>query len=685
MVAGFCADPRIVTMRSMYEYPAPQPSPPPPAGPSGLLARPRILIAAFAAVAALSAGLGIVLVQGGDQPPAETTGATTAEEQSVTTAPATEAGTDGAASTDEGAGEAESQNAADEEVPDGDDPLIEMSGTGAPDLVEPLSPAPVEPEPLVPAGVNPLDEACAAALAAGENLVVRPDPVSLPPAVMASTLEVHNCGDSTVDWTAATVPWVELDDEAGTLGGGATAILGYHIDTDDLGAFDFRIKVSEPGHNTYVGVDGFREAVGRDFQAGGGSFTAGAGAGGCNNDCIVSAQLTDNANSPDLGLRVKLDTPANVSVWVHTAAPSIDDDGDPFFSGVGLAAFTAGFETDWSTSLTGLDWATDYFIVVEAIDENGGISHRSGGFRTRSTGAGIDAGFTNEVDGGCSVQCIDFGQVVINPYTLNDVEIVNSAIVPADWTLWLSTQTPAVIDGVPTLGDEWIIATSSAPDQLFSHQVDDLAWSTTYHVVVAAEDDLGRRSYQSGFFTIADEPEVLITHQILQAVVINDGDSLGKGEISLSYGVLDGGNHSIGEFRLGDGQHIPFDTGEGIWQQFVHGDGFTPQFAVTMIERDQRGGFDFQMEDFLSAAHGSNTNFHWDGAVAEPVPLDAVDELPRCAEFGISGAWADQACVRLDSDGDHGAQFPGFTTLVGIHVDTTAPNDVLPPWQGADG
>ena len=677
MVAGFCADPRIVTMRSMYEYPAPQPSPPPSSKPSRE-ARLGIVAGVLATLAVVGGGLALAFSGDGSGPASEA--ATTVEEQLTATAPTTTSPDEGEAS---GAGEPDENvgNVGGEELPDEEDPLVAGPDQPAVELIEPLSPAPIEPEPLVPASVNPLDQACAAALGAGENLVVRPDPVSLPPAVLASSLEVHNCGAGTVDWTAATVPWVDLGTESGTLGGGETALLDYVVDTDDLGAFDFRIKVSEPGHNTYVDVDGFRDAVGRDFQAGGGSFTAGEGAGGCNNECIVSAQLTDNATTPDLGLRVKLDTPANVNVWVHTSAPSIDDDGDPFFTGVGLAAFTAGFETDWTTTLGGLSWDTEYFIVVEAIDENGGVSHRSGQFRTRSTGAGVDAGFTNEVDGGCSTQCIDFGQVVINPYTLNDVEIVNSAIVPADWTLWLSTQNPKLIDGIPTLGDEWIVAESAEPDQLFSHQVDGLEWNTQYHVVVAAEDDLGRRSYRSGFFQIGDEPQVLVTQQILRTVVTNDADGTGRGEITFVWGIPDEYLRSIGEVRLDTGDHVPFQPGQNLYQRLVDPAGFVPSLMFTMFERDHDPGDNFDIAPFLTIERGSSEEHFWNGSRMGLGQIAHLDGYTRCSEYGIDGSWADQACVRVDTDDSFGDQFPGFSAIIGIHVDTIDADGSLPPWN----
>ncbi|MEM8709012.1 MAG: hypothetical protein AAGE98_21300, partial [Actinomycetota bacterium] len=485
-MAGFRGESVIVTLGTMYEYPAPQT----PEADSFMnrLLQNRTALAGVAVVLAVIGGLvGLRLTDGdatdetaapavtetaeptGTAEPTETTEPTDVD---TTVAPTTTATT----APDEGG-----------EIPDEEDPLAPGPGSEPGETAEPVEPPPPDPEELIPATVDPLAEACAAALADGENLIVRPDVQHLSPGDTVGSFEVHNCGGGAVDWTAATVGWVNLDAAAGTLGSGETFVLGYGVATDDLGAFDFKLKVSEPGHNTYVDVDGFRQAVGRDFQAGGGSFTAGAGAGGCNNSCITSALLSDNATTPDLTLRVQLDTPAMVNVWVHTQAPVQDSDGDPSFPSVGLTAFTSGFETDWTTTLGDLTWATDYFIIVEAIDENGGVSYRSGEFRTRSAGAGIDGGFTNSVDAGCSLQCIETGTVVPDPTFPNDVEVVATSDTPARWTLWISDQNPPkLVDGVPVLGAEFEVFSTPGYSQTFARQIDDLAFETTHHVLLRA-------------------------------------------------------------------------------------------------------------------------------------------------------------------------------------------------------
>lgn len=676
-MAGFIDDDQIVTLGAMYEYPTP-PTPKADSFIDRLLQHRTAAIGVIIVIAVVGGLIGLTVGSGGDgdetadQAPAESTDVDT------TVAPTTSVGTD---SPDEGGETAGAGESASSEIPDEEDPLAPGTGTGPGEGIEPVEPPAPSPEELIPATVNPLADACAAALAEGENLIVRPDVQHLPPGDTVGSFEVHNCGNGAVDWTASTVPWVNLDDAGGTIGGGESFVLGYGVATDDLGAFDFKLKVSEPGHNTYVDVDGFREAVGRDFQAGGGSFTAGAGAGGCNNSCITSALLSDNATTPDLTLRVKLDTPAMVNVWVHTEEPVQDADGDPSFPGVGLAGFTSGFETDWTTTLGNLAWATDYFIIVEAIDENGGVSYRSGEFRTRSAGAGIDGGFTNSVDAGCSLQCILTGTVVPDPDFSNDVEVVATSDTGARWTLWISPKQPELIDGVPTVSDEWEIFTTPGYSKSFAREVDDLEFDRTYFVVLRATDDSGRSSYQSGSFTTGEELRALAIIRILRAEVTNDADGVGRGEITLYAGGSELDMLRTGEQRLGDGHHVHFEPGQGAFEILVTRDGWLPNVVLTMYERDEKLPPTFDIVGGLTTERGSTNDKHfWNGTSTGLTQVQQLDTLARCSDYGITNEWADQACVKVATTNTYGDQFPGFEAIVGftiltdyIYTDSTKP------------
>ena len=289
-MAGFSDAVGIVTLGNMYEYPTP-PTPKADSFIDRLLQNRTAAIGVIIVIAVVGGLIGLTVGSGDGETAVDAAVTESTDGVATTVAPTTSTAT----TTEESGGTTTGG-----ETPDDEDPLAPGTGTEPSEGVEPVEPPAPTPEELIPATVDPLADACAAALAEGENLIVRPDVQHLPPGDTVGSFEVHNCGNGAVDWTATTVGWVNLDDAAGTIGGGESFVLGYGVATDDLGAFDFKLKVSEPGHNTYVDVDGFREAVGRDFQAGGGTFTAGAGAGGCNNSCITSALLSDNATTPDL-------------------------------------------------------------------------------------------------------------------------------------------------------------------------------------------------------------------------------------------------------------------------------------------------------------------------------------------------------------------------------------------------
>jgi hypothetical protein len=86
---------------------------------------------------------------------------------------------------------------------------------------------------------------------AGAKLAVSPDPLALPAGATSGAVTLHNCGTEPTGWTSATKPWVALGAKDGTLAAGATAELGFTVDDSALpaGAYTFRIKVSQPGHN----------------------------------------------------------------------------------------------------------------------------------------------------------------------------------------------------------------------------------------------------------------------------------------------------------------------------------------------------------------------------------------------------------------------------------------------------
>ena len=71
-------------------------------------------------------------------------------------------------------------------------------------------------------------------LAAGNSLLITPDPLVLESGDLSHHHTITNCGDAPVDWTAETIPNVALSHEAGNLLAGSSALLGFNIDGSEF-------------------------------------------------------------------------------------------------------------------------------------------------------------------------------------------------------------------------------------------------------------------------------------------------------------------------------------------------------------------------------------------------------------------------------------------------------------------
>jgi hypothetical protein len=76
------------------------------------------------------------------------------------------------------------------------------------------------------------------------ELVVDPDPVTLPVGVYSGSFTVANTGDEAMQWTAASKPSVTLSDSGGELSGGGENVVSFTVDEDTLevGAFPSRSR-----------------------------------------------------------------------------------------------------------------------------------------------------------------------------------------------------------------------------------------------------------------------------------------------------------------------------------------------------------------------------------------------------------------------------------------------------------
>ena len=160
--------------------------------------------------------------------------------------------------------------------------------------------------------------------AADGRLAVTPDPLALPAGATGGSVTVHNCGTEPVDWTSATKPWVTLAATHGSLAAGGTHELGFTVDDGGLpaGEYTFRIKVSQPGHNVYVDVNGRKGAKEPGLTG---------KPAGCSAGCVTKAWLTPRHGTPDLNLEVRTSVAARLFVELATQAPKQDDQGRPYF------------------------------------------------------------------------------------------------------------------------------------------------------------------------------------------------------------------------------------------------------------------------------------------------------------------------------------------------------------------
>lgn len=518
-------------------------------------------------------------------------------------------------------------------------------------------------------GDTPAPGPCDDVLASGASLLVGPGPAVLPSGQMASAVTITNCADAAVDWTAGTVPGVALAEESGNLAAGSSSELGFTIDPDAHapGAIEFKLKVSEPGHNHYVDVHAFRELVGSDLAVSL-DLTAGEGAGGCANQCITSGRITANATSPDVTLELGLNTAAEITVWISEQEPSVVD-GHPAFPGAAPHATTVIAQTAWSTTLGPLQPATTYHLIVAATDEFDHTSYRTGSFRT-ITPVELPGDIASP-DGpaGCTAQCITTALVTPQAGTLDmslHVETHTSAIID----VWVSTDAADLSGDAPTFGDD--VPKAATTDGLdvttWDATLDDLLADTTYHIIVRGTDLMGGRSYQVGTFHTADGPRWLVTFRAIH--IVGDGDDTelwNPGELSFRWGF---GEHTIGtrgEEKISINNAFALSDGPRPHTSFVFTDegGFLPVLYVSALERDPDGlnefcplGSGFQIE----AGRSDDCDLKWNVASSGLITTDGFDSFPRCSQFALDHI-ADQPCLTLEAP-DEGSDYPLFWVVV---------------------
>lgn len=115
---------------------------------------------------------------------------------------------------------------------------------------------------------------------------------------------------------------------------------------------------------------------------------------GCSIDCITRAQVFTTALSTEVVVEVDTNTPATIKVWVDNEAPTLTNSGHPYFPGLQPVGQTAGdLDRFFTTTVTGLDEQTEYWVLVIARDAQDRITEFVGSVVTPRTDDDIELAF----------------------------------------------------------------------------------------------------------------------------------------------------------------------------------------------------------------------------------------------------------------------------------------------------
>lgn len=497
-------------------------------------------------------------------------------------------------------------------------------------------------------------------------IVVLGDPVVLKPGKLTGAVRVVNCSEGDVDWTAKTVANVQVAG-GGNLAAGVETNVDFAIDGKKFepGAIDFKIKVSEPGHNHYVDVHAFRPLTGADL-VGGRGLAAASGSGGCANSCIRSAVLTPNATSPNLKLTVATTVGATVKVWASTDPPQMVG-GIAKYPGKAPRLSSNRLRTTYNGSLKNLQAATTYHIVVAATDAAGKTTTRWGTFRT-TTPVDLPSG-QKSPDGpvGCKVQCITKAMVTpTTTYSRLDVQANTAAL----FNVYLSTHPPQIVDGRPTFtgSDATSVADSGALEsKTWTTKLTGLTPNTKYFVIVRASDLAGGTSYQHGSFGTPDGRRWIARFETIK--VLNDGDAgvLGKGELSFAWGIEKLTMRVRPEAKIDGGQTISLGAENTGLIVADHGGPLT-DLMVTAYERDPDGLSEFNScgdrHAHTEAGSAGACDRWWNSAFIGIYNAASIDLLAPCSTFGIREEAAASKCMEIQSPDTGNGRHPRFRVVI---------------------
>lgn len=519
--------------------------------------------------------------------------------------------------------------------------------------------------------VDPPQGPCVGHDPAQGHLRVTPDPLLLASNVKTGEITIRNCGAGDVHWSAAVNPKVSLATASGDLTAGQSSALGFTIDFGAYGngAIDFKLKVAETGHNHYVDVAAYNPFFGSE-GGGPGGFSAGAGVGGCSGQCITKAVLKRNLSSPNVGVQIATNTPAYLSVFVSKNPPVIGPNG-PSFGGVAPMDHTDDLRTGWTAQLAPLQPSTQYHVIVRAIDADGDKAFRYGSFTTTSGQVGPGGLADPAGPAGCSLQCITTAKLTQAAGDKAGTEVGLDVVshTEALFQASVSRNAPTAQAGVPTFADTDAWATSGLQyAKAWQTPLTGLAPATKYYIVVRAEDKQARVSYRSGSFTTATSPTVTASFALVSVHIDQDGDTIGRGEISLGWRVGDTTVATFAERKRDDGDLVTFGTTP--WAEQVPMAGFLPTVYVSVTERDPDGLVELcTMGTGVPDQSGRNDDcdVKWNAAGSGLVQPAQIAGLPSCDGFATGDRFPGYRCLTI-STVPNGEDYPSITAVVAIRL-----------------
>lgn len=610
------------------------------------------------AAAALVTGTAVTVASGGDQGATSVSAPATTDHDPSTTAPTVAESATAATATDSPASStstapADSQSAADNapavtappvatpadeiDEPDVDGtPGEALPGTGdtdwTPDRTTPADDVPLEP---TTEDVDPCDTT-----GDPQQLFVLPNVVTLDSGTFAGHIDILNCSPAPLPVEFAAANGMTFDNDDAILPVGSS-VHGFSIDENsvEVGAFDFKYKLTQIGCCAdYANVHGFKQGFNPDYAIDL-SLTAGPGQGGCKAGCITSAWIEGNQLNTSVELNVGTNVDAVVDAFVSTQAPVQNQAGDPSMPGLTPAVSSGQPTTALQGTLGNLSADTHYYLLIRAVDDNG-TSTFVGEFTTVEPLTHPDQFGGNDPNPGCSAGCIT--HATVGGVTPHSAALTVATSMPATLEAWLSTSPIDQSGPTPAVTDATHHFTTPVGWSNWELTMGDLADETTYHVLVRATDENGKRDHQIGTFTTLEAPPVPVRVSVDRIDVSDSGDLIGRGEVRFAFAYDDHLVGSISEQKLNDSATL-YPTDHNFITTALGKDDRLAIFATWAGERDvSLAGF---CESPISGVecHGIN----WTAAYGGHHTLAEILELPKCGPLGFEGAAADDHCEQV--------------------------------------